>query len=212
MLPRPLDPCPPKPMRKFPTPIHNVISALTRLPGVGPKTALRYTFALLRLRPEELERMARAFVSLSKVQVCDTCFAYSEDARCSICTDEKRITHQICVVAESRDISTIEATDAYHGRYIVLGGRLNPIDGITPDILNVRQLMNRLETQPEIEEVILAFSPDVHGETTMMYLARRIKGLDRRATRLARGLPIGADIEYTDEVTLGDALLGRREA
>jgi recombination protein RecR len=199
-------------MRKFPAPIHNVVAALTRLPGVGPKTALRYTFALLRLRPQELQTMAQALTNLSKVQVCDTCFTYSENARCSICKDEKRVNHQICVVAESRDISTIEATNAYHGKYLVLGGRLNPIDGVTPEVLNVRELISRLEANPDIEEVILAFSPDIHGETTMMYLARRIKSLDRRATRLARGLPIGADIEYTDEVTLGDALLGRREA
>ena len=156
--------------------------------------------------------VAQAIANLDEVQICRTCFAYAESNVCSICSDKKRNDAVLCVVAESRDIATIEATDAYHGPYLVLGGRLNPIEGVTPDVLNVEPLMQRLEAHPEIKEVILAFSPDVHGETTIMYLARRIKGPDRKATRLARGLPLGADIEYTDEVMLGDALLGRREA
>jgi recombination protein RecR len=199
-------------MRKFPAPIHNAISALTKLPGVGPKTSLRYVFALLRLPQFERDAVARAIADLQNIQVCDTCYAYSEKPTCDICSDEKRQKHTLCIVAESRDISTIEATDAYHGKYFVLGGTLNPIEGRTPDTLNFKPFIDRVEVNPEIEEVILAFSPDVHGETTIMYLSRRIKQLNRRATRLARGLPMGADIEYTDEVTLGDALLGRREA
>lgn len=198
-------------MRKFPAPIHNVVAALTRFPGVGPKTALRYAFTLLSMRQDERERMARAIVDLSHVQTCGQCFAYAEEPVCSICRDDKRATSIICVVSESRDISTIESANVYHGKYLVLGGVLNPIEGQTPDVLKVKELIDRLETSPDILEVILAFSPDVHGETTMMYLARKIKDLNRRATRLARGLPIGADLEYTDEVTLGDALLGRSE-
>ena len=198
-------------MRKFPAPIHNVVAALTKFPGVGPKTALRYTFALLRMRQDEREQMARAIIDLQNVQTCSQCYAHAEDPICSICTDTKRSENILCVVSESRDISTIESANAYHGKYLVLGGVLNPIDGMTPDTLKVKELVDRLEINPDIAEVILAFSPDVHGETTMMYLARKIKELDRRATRLARGLPIGADLEYTDEVTLGDALLGRSE-
>src|SRR3989339_746701 len=196
-------------MRKFPAPIHNVVAAMTRFPGVGPKTALRYAFALLSMRQDERERMARAIVDLSHVQTCKECFAYTEEPICSICRDDKRAKNILCVVSESRDISTIEAANVYHGKYLVLGGVLNPIEGQTPDVLHVKELIVRLSEHPEIKEVILAFSPDVHGETTMMYLARKIKELDRRATRLARGLPIGADLEYTDEVTLGDALIGR---
>lgn len=198
-------------MRRFPAPIHNAVAALTKLPGVGPKTALRYVFAFLRLSPQELDAVARAIGSLNTVQVCKSCHAYSEKAVCDICVDEKRQKDILCVVAESRDISTIEATDTYHGKYFVLGGTLNPIEGRTPEMLNVQPLIDRVEANPEIQELILAFSPDVHGETTIMYLSRRMKQLGRRSTRLARGLPMGADIEYTDEVTLGDALLGRRE-
>jgi recombination protein RecR len=199
-------------MRRFPTPIHNVVAALSKLPGVGPKTALRYTFAMLRFSPHELSMIGSAISNLQNVKKCSTCNTYSETTTCGICGDKKRSDDALCVVAESRDIATIEATDAYQGRYFVLGGRLNPIEGDTPEVLNIESLIQRLEAHPEIKEVILAFSPDVHGETTIMYLARKIKGLGRKATRLARGLPIGADIEYTDEVTLGDALLGRREA
>ncbi|PIQ67418.1 recombination protein RecR [Candidatus Uhrbacteria bacterium CG_4_10_14_0_2_um_filter_41_7] len=198
-------------MRRFPAPIHSVVSALSRLPGVGPKTALRYTFALLLLSPHELDSIGRAISNLRNIQVCNTCLAYAEKPRCELCSDSKRLDNVLCVIAESRDIATLEATNAYHGKYFVLGGRLNPIDGATPETLNVDPLITRLEAHPEIEEVILAFSPDVHGETTMIYLARKINSLGRKVTKLARGLPIGADIEYTDEVTLGDALIGRRE-
>lgn len=198
-------------MRRFPAPIHNVVAALTKLPGVGPKTALRYTFALLRLSPHERSLLANAVVNLENVQKCSECNAVSETPVCSICSDDKRNTNTLCIVAESQDIATIEATEAYQGKYYVLGGRLNPIEGATPEALNVEELIGRIEENPEITEVILAFSPDVHGETTIMYLSRRMKQLGRKSTRLARGLPMGADIEYADEVTLGDALLGRRE-
>ncbi|MBU4315167.1 recombination mediator RecR [Patescibacteria group bacterium] len=198
-------------MRKFPAPIHNVVAALTKFPGVGPKTALRYAFSLLAMRQDERERLARSIIDLQNVQTCSECFAYCEQSICSICNDNQRSNDVLCIVSESRDISTIEAANVYHGKYLVLGGVLNPIEGQTPDILHVKELIKRLGEHPEIKEVILAFSPDIHGETTMMYLARKIKDLGRRATRLARGLPIGADLEYTDEVTLGDALIGRSE-
>lgn len=199
-------------MRKFPAPIHNAVAAFTKLPGVGPKTALRYVFALLRLSPQQIDAIARAISSLNTVQICKSCMAYSEKSLCDICTDAKRHTDILCLVAESRDIATIEATDAYHGKYFVLGGTLNPIEGQTPEQLNTQKFFEKIEAHPEIQEIILAFSPDVHGETTIMYLSRKIKQLGKKSTRLARGLPMGADIEYTDEVTLGDALLGRREA
>jgi len=187
------------------------MAALSKLPGVGPKTALRYTFSLLRMSPHDLDMIGRAIANLQNVITCSECFAYTETPICDICTDKRRQENVLCVVAESRDIATIEATDAFNGKYFVLGGKLNPVEGDTPEALNVEALIKKLEADPKIKEVILAFSPDVHGETTIMYLTRRIKQFGTKTTRLARGLPMGADIEYTDEVTLGDALLGRRD-
>lgn len=198
-------------MRRFPAPIHNAVAALARLPGVGPKTALRYAFALLRLPKHELDSIAAHIAGLKNVQTCTSCFAYSEKSQCEICTDSARDASALCVVAESRDIATIEATHVFRGRYLVLGGTLNPIDGHTPDTLHVAELVARLTMHPEIGEVILAFSPDVHGETTILYLGKHLATLNRKTTRLARGLPMGADIEYADEVTLASALAGRSE-
>lgn len=198
-------------MRKFPTPIHNAVAALGRLPGVGPKTALRYAFALLRLSKYDLDSMAHAIAGLKNVMTCDVCHAHAERSVCDICSDSARADDVLCVISESRDISTIEATQTYRGKYFVLGGVLNPIDGHTPDTLNVTALVARLQFAPQIAEVILAFSPDVHGETTILYLTKTIHTLGRRTTRLARGLPMGADIEYADEVTLASAMTGRSE-
>ncbi len=198
-------------MRRFPAPIQNLVTSLTRLPGVGPKTALRYVYAIMRLSETERIRFAQAVQGLNKIHYCKICFTHSEDIMCEICSDEKRETTKLCVVAEARDISTIEATNAYTGKYFVLGGTLNPIEGDTPETLHVVELLQHIEADPRIKEVILAFSPDVNGETTILYLTRKVKELGRKTTRLARGLPMGADIEYADEVTLGDALLGRRE-
>lgn len=155
--------------------------------------------------------MARSIVDLDSIRTCERCHTHAEEAVCTICRDDRRSDTILCVVAESRDISTIEATNMYSGRYFVLGGVLNPVDGWTPETLNVSSLMKRLDDEPQINEIILAFSPDVHGESTIMYLSRRMKPMNKKITRLARGLPLGADLEYTDEVTLGDALAGRRE-
>ena len=198
-------------MRRFPEPIQNLVANFSRLPGVGPKTALRYVFHLLRSPQGDLEAFSRALTSLDKIHTCDTCFTYTERDRCRICSDSKRQEHILCVVAEPRDIPTIEITDMYDGRYHVLGGTLNPIEGVTPEVLNVQPLLDRLKKTSEIQEVILAFSPDVQGETTILYLTKHIKPLNKKVTRLARGLPLGADLEFADEVTLGDAITGRRE-
>lgn len=199
-------------MRKFPAPIHNAVAALGKLPGVGPKTALRYAFALLRLPRWEIDQIAGSIAGLKNVITCEICHAHTERTVCDICSDDRRDNMALCVVAESRDIATLEATLAFRGKYFVLGGVLNPIDGATPETLNVAQLMTRIEHHTALAEIILAFSPDVHGETTIMYLSKHIHALGRRVTRLARGLPIGADIEYADEVTLASALTGRSEA
>jgi len=200
-------------MRRFPEPIQNAVASLSRLPGVGPKTALRYVYSLLKLPKHELATMARTIMALADgVKVCGSCYTYAQAEVCEVCADQKRDATLICVVEEPRDISTIESTNAYRGRYHVLGGVLNPIEGITPDVLRVRELLNRIATEQQINEVILALSPTIQGETTMMYLSKQLLPLGRKVTRLARGLPTGASLEYADEITLGDALKGRRDA
>ena len=197
-------------MRRFPEPIQNLVANFSRLPGVGPKTALRYVFHLLRSPKGDLEAFARALTNLERIKTCSTCFTYTEKECCRICSDSRRHDHTLCVVSEPRDIPTIEATEMFDGYYHVLGGTLNPIEGITPEVLNVKPLLERLKDN-KIEEVILAFSPDVQGETTILYLTKHIKPLNKKVTRLARGLPLGADLEFADEITLGDAITGRRE-
>ncbi len=201
-------------MRRFPEPIQNAAAALARLPGVGPKTALRYVFYLLKQPKADIESVARALIVLGeRIQICTICFTYTAGTdACDICADSKRDASLLCVVDEARDIATMESTDAYRGRYHVLGGTLNPIEGITPDILRVRELLERVKGDERIKEVILAFSPNMQGETTILYLSKRLAPFARTVTRLARGLPMGASIEYADEVTLGDALKGRRSA
>jgi len=198
-------------MRRFPAPIHNAVAALGRLPGVGPKTALRYAFALLRFSKNDLLLLSRSISDLTTIATCNTCLTYAESDICDICADSSRDLSKLCIVAEARDIATLEATSAYKGKYFVLGGVLNPIDGMTPETLNIHELINRLKNDRIIQECILAFSPDVHGETTILYLARLLKPLNVSTTRLARGLPMGADIEYADEVTLASAISGRSE-
>ncbi len=199
-------------MRRFPEPIQNAVASFARLPGVGPKTALRFVYYLLKLPKHDLEVMARSVVALADIKVCSTCFTYGEAETCDVCQDEKRDASILCVVEEPRDISTLESTNAYRGRYHVLGGTLNPIEGITPDTLRIRELLERVRSTDSVREVILALSPTVHGEATMMYLTKQLSPLGRRVTRLARGLPIGASLEYADEITLGDALKGRRDS
>lgn len=199
-------------MRKFPEPIQNLAAALTRLPGVGPKTALRYVFTLLQLPKEELTQTAKLIYELGeKVRICPSCFSYTQEEKCEICSDQRRDSSLLCLVETSRDISTIESTNAFLGKYFVLGGVLNPIEGMTPEVLRIQPLFKRLREDNKIKEIILAFSPDVHGETTMMYLTKQLIPFDKQVTRLARGLPAGASLEFADEITLGDALKGRKQ-
>lgn len=199
-------------MRKFPEPIQTLMTEFGRLPGVGPKTALRYVYALLALTPEQRAYFARSVTHLDTIERCPLCHAHIERGACAICTDEKRDGTVLCVIAESRDIATIEATDLYKGRYHVLGGLLKPTEGRTAEQLRILELQKRLKTSEEIREIILAISPDVYGEMTMQHLAKVLKPHGRKITRLARGLPMGADLEFADEITLGDAFTGRREA
>ena len=199
-------------MRRFPDPIQNLVSAFSRLPGVGPKTALRYVYFLLKQSKTDVELMGRALQKLHEdINICPSCFTYTELTVCEICQNEKRDHKILCVVEESRDISTIEATDEYNGYYHVLGGVLNPLDGATTETLRIKHLVTRIHEDDQIKEIILALSPTVQGETTMMYLTKQLNQLAVRVTRLARGLPIGATLEFADEITLGDAIKGRKE-
>ncbi len=199
-------------MRKFPEPISNLVAAFSRLPGVGPKTALRYVFYLLKQPKVDLEVMAHALLNLGeRINVCPRCFTYTQRTMCEICEDPKRDQSLLCVIEEPRDISTIESTDSYHGLYHVLGGTLNPIEGMTPDALRAKELYARIHSDPNIHEIILALSPTTQGEMTILYLHKQLSPLGRKISRLARGLPVGATLEFADEISLGDALKGRRE-
>ncbi len=198
-------------MAKFPKSIEELIVQLGTLPGVGPKTAERYAFALLKRDRTERERLAKAIVAADlKLRVCSVCRNYTETDPCLICGDVKRDRDVICVVANEQDLLAVEHTAEYRGLYHILGGTLSPADGVTPDQLAVRELLARVaEKRPT--EVILAFDPTIEGESTMLYLSRLLRSLGLKVTRLARGLPIGSELSYADEITLTDAIRGRRE-
>lgn len=199
-------------MRKFPEPISNLVAAFCQLPGVGPKTALRYVFYLLKCPKTDLHTMAQALVNLGeRINICPRCFIYTQHEMCEFCENPKRDDSTLCVVEESRDISTIEATQTYNGLYHVLGGTLNPIEGMTPDALRAKELYARVHADASIREIILALSPTTQGEMTILYLHKQLAPLGRKISRLARGLPVGATLEFADEISLGDALNGRRE-
>jgi recombination protein RecR len=195
----------------FEGPVQDLIDALRRLPGVGSKSAQRLAFHLLRAPAEEANALANAIRSAKeKVAICGECFNVSEGERCKYCRDTRRDGTIICVVEEPADIVAIERTQEFRGRYHVLGGHISPIDGIGPDDLHMRELVERIG-RGEAKEVILATNPTVEGEATAIYLANLLKPLGLRVTRIASGLPVGGDLEYADEVTLGRALEGRRE-
>jgi recombination protein RecR len=196
---------------KFPAPIENLIRELGKLPGVGPKTAERYAFSLLKRHRSERARLADAILAPDlSLRACSVCRNYTECDPCQVCSDPKRDHELICVVANEQDLLAVDHTGEYLGLYHILGGVLSPADGVTPEHLNIRELVNRAVTERP-KEIILALDPTVEGETTMMYLARLLATSGVRVTRLARGLPIGSELGYADEVTLTDALQGRRE-
>lgn len=187
-----------------------LLDELGRLPGIGPKSAQRIAYYLLEADAEEARRLADAILAVkAQVHFCSRCFNYATDDECAICQDASRDTTRICVVSEPRDVSAIERTGSYRGLYHVLGGVISPIDKIGPEQLHVRELLQRLASG-EAQEVILATNPDVEGETTATYLARTINQLGVTVSRLASGLPVGGDLEYADEVTLGRAIEARR--
>jgi recombination protein RecR len=188
-----------------------MIDALARLPGVGPKSAQRIAFHLLKTDREEVARLTSAIdEARSSVGFCERCFNFSETPLCHICQDDRRDSSVVCVVEESRDVVAIEKTGQFRGRYHVLLGAINPLEGIGPEQLKVRELLMRLEPEG-VSEVILCLNPNTEGDVTAMYLARILKPLGVKVTQLAMGLPVGGDLEYADEVTLGRALVGRRE-
>ncbi len=188
-----------------------MIDALARLPGVGPKSAQRIAFHLLKTDREEVARLTSAIdEARSSVGFCERCFNFSETPLCHICQDDRRDSSVVCVVEESRDAVAIEKTGQFRGRYHVLLGAINPLEGIGPEQLKVRELLMRLEPE-RVSEVILCLNPNTEGDVTAMYLARILKPLGVKVTQLAMGLPVGGDLEYADEVTLGRALVGRRE-
>jgi recombination protein RecR len=198
-------------MATYATPVQALIDELGRLPGIGPKSAQRIAFHLLKLPAEDANRLARAISEAKdKVTFCEQCFNVAEGALCGICADDRRDASVLCVVEDARDIVAIEKTGEFAGRYHVLLGAISPIDGIGPEQLKVRELLARLEPE-DVSEVILCTNPNIEGEATAMYLARLLKPLGLRVTRIASGLPVGGDLEYADELTLGRALEGRRE-
>ena len=188
-----------------------MIDALARLPSVGPKSAQRIAFHLLKSDIEEVKKLTRAIEEArGSVRFCDHCFNFSESPLCHICADERRDGSVLCVVEESRDVVALEKTGQFRGRYHVLLGAINPLEGTGPEHLKMRELLLRLEPE-NIKEVILCLNPNTEGDVTAMYLARLLKPLGVKVTQLAMGLPVGGDLEYADEVTLGRALAGRRE-
>ena len=202
----------------YPLPVQELIDELGRLPGVGPKSAQRIAFHLLKLAPADALRLAGAIqAAKERVSFCRRCFNIAESAagepagtECGICSDERRDGSVVCVVEEPRDIAAVEKTQEFNGRYHVLQGAISPIDGVGPEQLRIRELLGRLDGEG-IREVILCTNPNLEGEATAMYLSRLLKDLDVKVTRIASGLPVGGDLEYADELTLGRALEGRRE-
>jgi recombination protein RecR len=195
----------------YPEPVARLIDALQRLPGIGPKTAQRLTFYLLKRPAAEVRELGDALVAMKdKIAYCRVCFNVTDEDPCRICSDPRRDPDVICVVEEPNDLLAMERTGEFRGRYHVLLGALSPLDGIGPDDLKIRELLARLDGKATAE-VILATNPNVEGEATALYLAKLLRPLAVRITRIARGLPVGGDLEYADQVTLSKALEGRRE-
>jgi recombination protein RecR len=195
----------------YPEPVARLIDALQRLPGIGPKTAQRLTFFLLKRPAEEVRELSQALLAVKeRIGYCRVCFNVADQDPCPICADPRRDGRLLCVVEEPNDLLAMERTGEYRGRYHVLLGALSPLDGIGPEDLKIRELLARLEAGGVVE-VILATNPNVEGEATALYLAKLVRPLSVRVTRIARGLPVGGDLEYADQVTLSKALEGRRE-
>ena len=191
--------------------VQDLIDELGRLPGIGPKSAQRIAFFLLKMPKEDALRLAGVITEVKeKVSFCTRCFNVAEGELCTVCLDERRDPSLLCVVEDARDIVAIEKTQDFRGRYHVLQGAINPLEGVGPEQLRISELLRRLGEE-DITEVILCTNPNLEGDATAMYLSRQLRPLGIKVTRLASGLPVGGDLEYADELTLGRALEGRRE-
>ena len=198
-------------MAVYTQPVQTLIDELGRLPGIGPKSAQRIAFHLLKIPADDVARLVTAIADAkARVRFCSRCFNVADDELCPICADDRRDATVLCVVEESRDIVAIEKTGEFRGRYHVLLGAMSPLEGIGPEQLKMRELFARIEPEG-VQEVILCTNPNTEGEVTAMYIARMMKPLGIIVTRIASGLPVGGDLEYADELTLGRALEGRRE-
>lgn len=192
-------------------PIQRMVSELARLPGIGQKTAQRLAYHIVGLPLEDVHALAAALWQGRKaIRYCETCGNFSAGEKCSVCDNAERHNGQICVVRDPRDVAAMERMHDYHGLYHVLHGTLSPMDGVGPDDIRIKELIARLGTE-EVDEVILATNPDIEGEATATYIARILKPMGVRCTRIAHGVPVGSDLEYADEVTLSKAMEGRRE-
>ena len=194
----------------YTAPVQSLIDELGRLPGIGPKSAQRIAFHLLKVPADDVARLAHAITDAkARVRFCERCFNIADDVLCPICNDDTRDSSVLCVVEESRDIVAIERTGEFRGRYHVLLGAMSPLEGIGPEQLKIRELVARIDPEG-VKEIILCTNPNTEGEVTAMYLARLLKPIGLSVTRIASGLPVGGDLEYADELTLGRALEGRR--
>jgi recombination protein RecR len=194
----------------YTAPVQSLIDELGRLPGIGPKSAQRIAFHLLKVPADDVARLAHAITDAkARVRFCERCFNVADDVLCPICNDDTRDSSVLCVVEESRDIVAIERTGEFRGRYHVLLGAMSPLEGIGPEQLKIRELVARIDPEG-VQEIILCTNPNTEGEVTAMYLARLLKPIGLTVTRIASGLPVGGDLEYADELTLGRALEGRR--
>ncbi|MBI4520404.1 MAG: recombination protein RecR [Gemmatimonadetes bacterium] len=193
--------------------IEDLTGELTRLPGIGPKTAQRLVYHLMKGAPEDALRLAHALEQLvQRIRRCERCGNYAEEPLCAVCSNPRRDPGLICVVEEAADVDAVERGGGYRGLYHVLGGRLSPLDGVGPEQLDIERLVERIQSSGEaLREVIVATSANVEGEATAVYLEKRVRGLGPRVTRLARGIPVGSDLEYVDASTIAEALAGRRD-
>ncbi len=197
--------------RAIPASVTRVIEEFSRLPGIGPKTASRLAYFLLRAPEEQSRALAEALSALkAQTRLCSICYNVTEEDPCPVCSDESRDKTLVCVVEDPMDVLAIERTEGFRGRYHVLHGAISPVEGIGPEHLKIRELVVRLDREP-IREIIIATNPGLEGDATAMYLYRQLRDTNVRATRLARGLPVGGDLEYADSMTLARALEGRRE-
>jgi len=196
----------------LPKSLEKLINEFEKLPGIGPKTAERLSFYLLRSKKEDLDRFAKVLAELKdNITICSSCQNIAESNPCPICSDKRRDKSIICVVEEPQDALVLEKTHAYSGLYHVLGGAISPINNIGPEDLKIKELLAKVRNNNEIKEIILATNPSLEGEATAMYISKLLKPFGLKITRIARGLPSGGDLEYADEITLSNALKGRKE-